>query len=146
MTIPIDRILKDAKINKAPELRHQIEEFYKAIPKEKGTVCLTIVRKNNGFSRLYPKYTLLSDDGIRIPSHIVIGSFILNAKKKAYNKSSNYLISMAEGEFEKEKESYIGKLRSLSGKSKYIIYDDGESASDFFKNANISRFKVRSEL
>ena len=72
------------------------------IPKEAGVLSLTIMRKNNGFNRLYPKYTLLVDS---------TNEFVLNAKKRAGNKLSNYLISMNEGEFDKKKDSYIAKLR-----------------------------------
>ena len=85
---------------------------------------------------MYPKYTLSTENG----------EFLLNAKKKAYNKLSNYLISMEEGVFEKKRDSFIGKLRATTGKIKYVIYDDGESSKDFFKNANISRYRLRKEL
>ena len=63
----------------------------------------------------YPKYTLVLES---------TGEFILNAKKQSGNRKSNYHISTKEGEFDKKKESFIGKLR-LKDKNKYVIYDNG---------------------
>jgi hypothetical protein len=106
----------------------------KPIPKEAGTLRLTIMRNNSGFNRLYPKYSLLLADS---------GEFILNAKRRAGNKLSNYLISSKEGEFERKKESFMAKLRACTSKSMYTIYDSGEN---FQKNVNISRNNIRNEL
>lgn len=67
--------------------------FFKPIPNKLGMISLTITRKRSGFSRLYPKYVL---------SVHPTGEFLLNAKKRAANKQSNYLLSTKEGEFERK--------------------------------------------
>lgn len=104
------------------------------IPREAGILSLTIIRKNSGFNRLYPKY-LLQFSGT--------GEFLLNAKKRAGNKLSNYLISSAEGEFDRKKPSFISKLRATEGKKKYLVFDSGEN---FFKNSSVARSKIRNEI
>lgn len=50
----------------------------------------------------YPKYTMILES---------TGEFIMNAKKRAGNRKSNYIVSIKEGEYEKKKESFIAKLR-----------------------------------
>ena len=62
-------------------------------------------------------------------------------RKGSETKNSNYIISMKEGEFDKKKDSYIGKLRLLFS-NKYIIYDNGYN---FEQNMYVSRFKLRNE-
>lgn len=106
----------------------------KPIPKDAGVLSLTIIRKNTGFNKLFPKYTLVLDS---------TEEFILNAKKRAGNKLSNYLISTSENEFDKTKESFVAKLRACQGKYKYIIYNNGEN---FFRNTNVGYSKLRNEL
>ena len=95
-------------------------------------LSLTVIRKNSGFSKFYPKYILKTEH---------TGEFILNAKKRIGNKKSNYIITMKEGEFDKKKDSFIGKLRLLVA-NKYVIYDNGEN---FERNMYASRFKLRNE-
>lgn len=104
------------------------------IPKGVGVLRLTLIRKNNGFNRIYPKYSLFLGSN---------NEFLLNSKKMVGNKTSNYLISMKEGEFNKKKDSFIAKLRSQESKNKYIIFDNGKN---FKKNLIISRNKIRNEI
>jgi len=67
----------------------------------------------------------------------------MNAKKKVANKTSNYLISIEEGLFNKNSFSFIGKIRSNHSKSKYLIYDNGEN---FEKNKFANPDQGRCEL
>lgn len=72
-----------------------------------------------------------------------LNTFIVNAKKMTKNRTSNYLISSEKNVFDKNKESYAGKLRSNFGKSKYLIYDNGENVE---RNKNIGVEQARCEL
>ncbi|CAI2361301.1 unnamed protein product [Moneuplotes crassus] len=104
------------------------------IPRKAGVLSLTLIRKNTGFNRLYPKYYL----------HFTSSNeFLVNAKKRPGNKLSNYLISSKQGEFERKKSSFISKLRAQEGKKKYLIFNNGEN---FKSNAIISRSKIRNEI
>lgn len=67
--------------------------YKKAIPKELGVLKLTIYRKKSGFGNFSPKYFLF-DEFKRV--------FLLNAKKKVANKTSNYLISLEDNNFSKD--------------------------------------------
>ena len=83
---------------------------------------------------MYPKYYLYDDTKT---------VFFANAKKMTRNKTSNYLMSWEMDIFNKDYESYIGKLRSNNDKGKYLIYDNGENIE---KNRAASLDRVRCEL
>ena len=83
---------------------------------------------------MYPKYELYDDSK---------SVFLANAKKMTGNQTSNYVISCEEKFFTKDRDSFIGKLRSNGDKSKYIIYDDGVNIEN---NKNASIAQIRCEL
>lgn len=49
------------------------------------------------------------------------------AKKRAFNKTANYLISLEKNKKERESDSCLGKLRANSDGDKYVLYDNGEN-------------------
>jgi hypothetical protein len=67
------------------ELDELTEIFMRPIPKEVGTLECTIHRNKSGFNMFYPKYTLTLSEGER---------FLLNAKKRSGNKTSNYMVTL----------------------------------------------------
>lgn len=97
------------------------------------TLQCTIHRMKSGFNRLYPKYFL---------SISKTQEFLLAAKKRAGNKTSNYLISYDKENLTVKSSKYLGKLRARSSGNKYIIYDSGMNPSK--KGSSIST--VRQEL
>jgi hypothetical protein len=52
---------------------------------------------------------------------------ILYAKKRAFNKTSNYLISMEKNKTTRMSDVCIGKLRASPEGDKYVLYDNGEN-------------------
>jgi len=52
---------------------------------------------------------------------------VLYAKKRAFNKTANYLISMDKNNKERGNEVCIGKLRANPEGDKYVLYDSGEN-------------------
>lgn len=105
-----------------------------AVGKSQGIVNLRIIRKKAGFLGMYPIYYLFDDTQ---------SVFFLNSKKMTRNKTSNYLISWEKDVFNKDHDSYVGKLRSNNDKSKYLLYDNGESIE---KNKAAGIDKIRCEL
>ena len=75
-----------------------------------------VIRNRSGFKRFFPVYTLT----IEHPN-----SFLLAAKKRPKNKTSNYLISMSESDLKKNSAFYLGKLRSNFLGTEYCIYNNG---------------------
>jgi len=75
-----------------------------------------LVRNRSGFKRFFPVYSLSIEQ---------TGSFLLAAKKRPNNKTSNYLISMSESDLKKNSAFYIGKLRSNFLGTEYNVYDRG---------------------
>jgi len=87
-------------------------------PKNAGTVHCYVLRRARGALKLSPEYRLFMRAGKR---------FLLAAKKRVMKRTSNYMITMTQGDLvgsEAEKES-IGKLRSNTWGTEFIVYDKG---------------------
>jgi len=97
------------------------------IPKNAGTVQCYIRRNISGTNRLKPIYSLYLKDG---------DCFLMSSKKRSYNKTSNYLISMAEKDLKRGSDNYLGKLRSNFLGTEYQIFDDGINPKDSDNNDN----------
>ena len=48
--------------------------------------------------------------------------YLMSAKKRAINNTSNYIVSLAREDMQK-KENYIGKVRSNFMGTEFILYD-----------------------
>ena len=92
------------------------------IPFGAGPMLFTIQRNCSGMNKLYPTYTLFIEKqyGIKVP--------VLYAKKRAFNKTANFLISLSR-DASRGSEAAIGKLRALESNEKFILYDNGENYS-----------------
>ena len=93
--------------------------LYDPIPRNVGVIQCTIMRHKSGFNRLWPKYTMHLSEGDK---------FLLSAKKRAANKTSNYLISTDPENLNKNSASYLGKLRSNFLGTEFYIYNEGSSS------------------
>lgn len=89
-------------------------------PRAAGTVCCYIERDRSGLAgRMYPTYCLYLEGSHR---------FLLAARKRGSNKTSNYIVSMDKRDLNRESASYLGKLRSNFVGTEFTVYDDGEAA------------------
>jgi len=52
---------------------------------------------------------------------------VLYAKKRAFNKTANYLISMEKNKKARAKDICLGKLRQNAECDKYVLYNNGEN-------------------
>lgn len=85
-------------------------------PKDAGMVECRIIRERAGFNRMYPSYILQSESGI----------FLMSAKKKPQNRTSNYTLAMSKDKLvNKHSEFYLGKLRSNFLGLKFVTYGSG---------------------
>lgn len=89
--------------------------LHQPAPKNGSMIECRIIRDRTGSTKYYPVYTMESDSGM----------FVLNAKKQRRNKTSNYYITMAESDFSKEGDSFLGKLRSSLLGLQFTSYDKG---------------------
>lgn len=91
------------------------------IPFQIGQLRFTIERHRSGFSRLHPSYYLFLEkmNGGRL--------LVLYAKKRAFNKTANYLISMEKNNKTRAKDICLGKLRQTAEGDKYVLYNNGEN-------------------
>jgi tubby-related protein 1 len=93
--------------------------LYDPIPRNVGVIQCTINRNKSGFNKFWPKYAMHLSDG---------NKFLLSAKKRAANKTSNYLISTDPEDLNKNSASYLGKLRSNFLGTEFYIYNEGSAA------------------
>lgn len=93
----------------------------KPIPFGAGPLRFTIERNKSGLNKLYPSFTLYIEKpyGNKVT--------VLYAKKRAFNKTANFLISLSKNNASRESESAVGKLRALDNNEKFILYDNGEN-------------------
>ncbi|KAF0701088.1 Aste57867_8385 [Aphanomyces stellatus] len=87
------------------------------VPKAYDVVECYIERNRTGANKLFPEYCLYMKEGDR---------FLLTAKKRPNNRTSNYLISMQRGDLSrKSSENFLGKLRANFIGTEFVIYDSG---------------------
>ncbi|OQR95530.1 tubby, partial [Thraustotheca clavata] len=87
------------------------------VPKACDVVECYIERNRSGSNKMFPEYCLYLKDGDR---------FLLTAKKRPNNRTSNYLISMQLGDLaRKGSDNFLGKLRANFIGTEFVIYDNG---------------------
>ena len=106
------------------------------IPFGVGQLKFTIERNKSGLNKLYPSFTLYIEKpyGNKVT--------VLYAKKRAFNKTANFLISMSKSNGSRESNMAVGKLRALETNDKYVLYDNGENYS---KLSTFKMSQVRTE-
>lgn len=103
--------------------------FMKPVPPRIGQVRTTITRCKKGFDKLFPKYNLCLSEGLHS------GKFLLAAKKRPANATSNYIISTDSEKMEKSTAAYLGKVRSNFLGTEFVIFDTGANPKQV-KNDN----------
>jgi tubby and related proteins len=88
------------------------------LPRGAGIVQCHIVRNKSGTNKLFPIYSLYLKENDR---------FLMCSKKRANNKTSNYIISKGEHDLSRESPNYLGKLRSNFVGTEFQVYDNGAS-------------------
>ena len=110
-------------------------------PKDGGMVQCCI-RRNKGKATLgiglYPEYRVY----LRENNNSRTETFLMTAKKRPANKTSNYLISMGRNDHDKDSKNILGKLRGDC--KEYILYDNGKNPDD--RSQDGKNDKVRIEL
>eukprot|EP00984_Skeletonema_dohrnii_P000787 scaffold236_cov117-Skeletonema_dohrnii-CCMP3373.AAC.1 len=99
-------------------------------PKDGGMVQCCI-RRNKGAKAalglgLFPEYRCY----LRGTNNSRTETFLMTAKKRAANKTSNYLISMGRNDHDKDSKNILGKLRGNFIDTEYILYDHGKNPED----------------
>lgn len=116
-----------------------MREFLMApAPKEAGVVQCSIHRLKSGVKKLYPEYRVY----MKLPGE-QRELFLLCGKKRANQKTSNYMITMSEDDLKRSSSNYLGKLRANFVGTEFKIYDagrsngsgNGEDAEDEFGSA-----------
>jgi tubby-related protein 1 len=99
-----------------------------------------IQRRKTGMARIYPTYEIYLKEG---------DQFLLAARKRKKNKSSNYLISLDKDDLARQSGNFFGKLRSNFVGTEFQLYDKGinpEKADEGQKAGASSMVQVRQEL
>ena len=128
--LKIKNAFMEKLISPFTDVNELVNMFMQPLPKEVGILECTIMRNKSGFNFWNPKYTLVLSDGER---------FLLNAKKRGGNKTSNYLITLDQDNLKKKGEGYLGKLRANFMGTEFIIYDQGENPKKCKNVDNVRR-------
>ena len=75
-----------------------------------------IQRRKTGLGRIFPTYEIYLKEG---------DQFLLAARKRKKNKSSNYLISLDKEDLARQSGNFFGKLRSNFIGTEFVLYDKG---------------------
>ena len=83
----------------------------------------TIERDKGGLNKMHPAFNLYYEKpyGNRV--------LILYGKKRAFNKTANYLISLSRNKGSRDSNVCVGKLRANPENDKFTLYDNGENYS-----------------
>ncbi len=84
----------------------------------------TVERHKKGFNRLHPSYYMYLENSSGKGPQLIS---CLYAKKRAFNKTANYLISMGKNTNERKNDLCLGKLRANVDSDEYVLYDNGEN-------------------
>ncbi len=113
------------------------------LPKSVGTIQMFLKRHKHGFfSTLYPTYECFLEEPEK-------PFFLMSAKKRTKNKTSNYTISLltiaqleksnSEAAYTAEDPNYLGKLRSNFSGSEFVGYDAGINPKEYIEAASAGR-------
>jgi tubby-related protein 1 len=96
-----------------------------------GGMVQCCIRRNKGTKAtlglgLFPEYRCY----LRGTNNSRTETFLMTAKKRAANKTSNYLISMGRNDHDKDSKNILGKLRGNFFDTEYILYDHGKNPED----------------
>ncbi len=110
--------------------------------KDSGMVQCCI-RRNKGSKAtlglgLYPEYRCY----LRENNNSRTETFLMTAKKRAANKTSNYLISMGRNDHDKDSKNILGKLRGSFNDTEYILYDDGKNPEEYSQDGKNNRTEL----
>lgn len=110
--------------------------------KDSGMVQCCI-RRNKGSKAtlglgLYPEYRCY----LRENNDSRTETFLMTAKKRAANKTSNYLISMGRNDHDKDSKNILGKLRGSFYDTEYILYDDGKNPENYSEDGKNNRTEL----
>ncbi len=105
---------------------------------EGAMVQCYIQRRKSGMARLFPTYEIYLKDG---------DQFLLAARKRKKNKSSNYLISLDKDDLTRQSDNFFGKLRSNFLGTEFSLYDKGANPEKLEQSQrDSSGVEVRQEL
>mmetsp|Transcript_22864 Transcript_22864/g.74011 ORF Transcript_22864/g.74011 Transcript_22864/m.74011 type:complete len:496 (-) Transcript_22864:680-2167(-) len=93
-----------------------------------------IQRRKSGLARLFPTYEIYLKEGDK---------FLMAARKRKKNKSSNYLISLDKDDLSRNSGNFYGKLRSNFIGTEFTLYDKGNNPD---KKDDIDLVQTRAEL
>jgi tubby-related protein 1 len=95
----------------------QNRRLFLVSPVPKGMVAQCIIKRDKSwFSRFFPHYDLYLSDG---------NKYLMSAKRRTANTTSNYLISADKNDMEVKSQNYLGKVRSNFYGTQFNVYDDG---------------------
>eukprot|EP01029_Cantina_marsupialis_P026949 TRINITY_DN7394_c0_g1_i1.p1 TRINITY_DN7394_c0_g1~~TRINITY_DN7394_c0_g1_i1.p1 ORF type:complete len:305 (+),score=92.68 TRINITY_DN7394_c0_g1_i1:85-999(+) len=112
-----------------PAIDLSMKPFCMRASRKGETTRCYVVRNKKGKNSLHPLYSVYLEDGNR---------FLMSGRKRAGNKTSNYLVSLAP-EPERKTLAVIGKIRGNYIGSHYAIFDEGKNPKKTVSTTSIRR-------
>lgn len=110
----------------------------KPLPKEYGVVQCYIERNKSGAHKLYPEFQVFLKDGDR---------FLMSGKKRAKNRTTNYVVTMDPKDYARESPNCLGKLRSNFIGTEFQIFDKGVNPKNADPDSlHVGTTPIREEL
>jgi tubby-related protein 1 len=93
----------------------------KPAPKEYGMIRCCITRDTSGLNKIFPRYYLWHEEANKAQT------FLMSAKKRKKNRTSNYTMSLAQDDMKKDSGSFHGKVRANFLGTEFSIFDKGDN-------------------
>lgn len=103
------------------------------VPKDYGMLQCYVTRERTSLTKLFPKYYMFLEHG---------GTFLMSARRRKKNRSSNYLLSLDPDDLNRSGSNYFGKLRANFVGKEFTMFDSGVNP----KNSAGSNKDVRLQL
>jgi len=88
-----------------------------------GRIKFTIIRNKSGLNKITPSFDLYIE---KSPGNKIL---VLHGKKRAFNKTTNFLISLSKAANDRDSNMCVGKLRANNERTRFVLYDNGANYS-----------------
>jgi hypothetical protein len=111
---------------------------HRTIPKHAGMIRCYIKRDRTGMNKFNPVYTLFLEETMVTGG---VTDFLLAGKKMLRNKTPNYRVFKERGDYSKDSDGFLGKLRGNFGGTDYTLLDSGCKPGDSLSKRGASQQK-----
>ncbi|XP_010639065.1 tubby-related protein 2 isoform X3 [Fukomys damarensis] len=149
----VGSVANSSPLAPGPQPGEDLKAYMLRPPQEGHKLQCFIRRDQRGMEKgLFPVYYLYLEaaDSWKVRSRSKSSStaqdkhFLLAGRKRKWSKTSNYLISLDPMDLSRDGDNFVGKVRSNTLGTKFVIFDDGVNPED--ENSHLDKTQIRQEL